>query len=186
MPKAIPMPRPAIDRPELRALCAELVPNEIPVVLQVDAPSWAERRWCTRNVDLVIADHGGSVEYGWEFLETIPNVLLEAQFHAVWIDDVQERRHDVTPKDIPGVTETVFLPDRALVYDGRQIPNVRRALVDDPLVDELIETLDAWFEMTNRGELADFHGELTPTPEMRENKTREEELAMTILTKYFG
>lgn len=80
----------------------------------------------------------------------------------------------------------MFVPDRALVYDGRQIPNVRRALVDDPLVDELIETMDAWFEMTNRGELADFHGELTLTPEMQENKSREEEVAMAILTKYYG
>lgn len=180
-----PHPRPVTDRPEVRALCQELVPDEIPVVLGVDAPPWAQAIQCTDNVDRVIAEHGGQIEYGWRLWETIPDVMIEAEFHAVWLD-ADGRRHDVTPTHYPAIKETVFLPDTKLVYEGRQIDNVRRSLVDDTLVKQFIEAAEAWFEVTNRGELADYHGQLKLTPEMRTIRRRQEQLQLQILKRYFS
>lgn len=132
------------------------MPGEIPVILEVEYPPWAKHRDCTTNVDRAIADHGGSVEYGWQLWE-MPGLMLEAEFHAVWVDP-QSSRRDITPKDLP-FEQSVFLPDPKLVYEGRQIDNVRVALRDDPLIHEFIAAAEAYFEATNRGRLAEVHGD---------------------------
>jgi hypothetical protein len=185
VPSEPPIPKPVVDKPEVRALCAGLVPGEIPKLVKVDAPPWAEPQECVGNVESVIEIHGGTVQYGWQLWETWPGVLIEAEFHAVWIDD-HGRSHDVTPKELPGIKQIVFLPDPKLVYEGRQIDNVRMPLKGDPLISEFIEAAEAFYEVTNRGELADYHGDLVLMPEMRAIQERRMGLEMKILEKYYA
>lgn len=185
MAPLIPIPRAAVDTPEVRDLCEALVPGEIPVILSPDPPPWADPNQCTENVESLIERYGGTVEYGWQLWETLPGALLEAEFHAVWVDK-EGRRHDVTPKAIPGITQIVFLPDPNLVYEGRQIDNLRRPLNDDPLIKAFIEAAEEFYEVTNRGELADYHGALTLTPEMQAIRQRQQRLQLLILRKYYS
>jgi hypothetical protein len=180
-----PIPRPAVDMPEVRSLCERLVPGGIPEVLKVDAPPWAEPQDCFGNVTSVIELHGGSAGYGWRLWETLPGLMVEAEFHAIWRDD-GGRQHEVTPSMIPGVKTVVFLADTSLVYEGRQIDNVRVSLVDDPLIGEFIQASEDFFEITNRDGLADYHGELVLTPEMRAIFDRRMHLECAIAEKHFG
>ncbi|HVS86382.1 MAG TPA: hypothetical protein VHD91_12200 [Gaiellaceae bacterium] len=112
-------------------------------------------------MEAVVAAHGGTLEYGWLLWETIPNVLLEAEFHSVWVTPKGIRR-DVTPKEL-GFTRVVYLPDPALTYDGRQIDNKRVPLVDDPLVEEFMALERRLYGEMNRGERADQYGAM-PVP----------------------
>jgi hypothetical protein len=185
LPISVPLPRAAGDTPAVRALCADLVPGEIPVRVKINAPPWTKPRECTPNVASVVEVHGGRGEHGWKLQETLPGVLLEAGFHAVWVDADGDRL-DVTPSEVPGMTYTSFLPDPSLVYEGRQIDNVRVALEDDPLIHEYIETWEAFFELMNRGELADYHGPVVLSPEMKQVKSRSERLELEILRKYYS
>ena len=179
-----PLPRPIGDTPAARALCAELVPGAAPELLEINAPPWAKPDECIENVASVVELYGGRGEHGWKLQETLPGVLLEAEFHAVWLD-ADDERWDVTPSQVPGVTHSAFLPDPELVYEGRQIDNVRVALQDDPLILEYIQTWEDYFEVMNRGELANYHGPMRQTPEMRAIQERSQRLELEILRKYF-
>jgi hypothetical protein len=181
----LPLPRPVRDIPEVRELCQELVADTAPIWFNVDTPNWASPNDCTENVDRVIELHGGRVEYGWQLWETLPELMIEAEFHAVWVDN-GGRRYDVTPKQVPGIDSIVFLPDPNLVYEGRQIDNVRRSLVDDPLIDDLIEVNSEFFTALNRGALAEQHGEISMTPEIRAILDRQQAVEMAIAEKYFS
>ena len=184
MPSEPPIPKPVTDRPEVRALCERLVPGSIPVIVRVNAPAAAQPNDCVGNVASVIDVNGGTVKYGWQLWETWPGLLIEAEFHAVWVD-AAGRQHDVTPKEVPGIQQIVFLADPKLVYEGRQIDNVRVPLIEDSLLREFIEAAEAFYEVTNRGELADFHGDLAPTPEMKMLQKRRTGLELRILKKYY-
>jgi hypothetical protein len=180
-----PQPRPVEDTPEVRALCAELVPDEAPWVVKVSAPPWANPNDCTENVASVIERHGGSIEYGWQLWETLPGLMIEAEFHAVWKDE-DGARLDVTPKAHPSINRIAFLPDPNLVYEGRQIDNIRRPLTDEPLIAALIQAAEDWYEATNRGDLADFHGQLTMTPELQAIMKRRLSIKAQISAKYYS
>jgi len=89
------------DGAALRALCERLVPGEAPLLLDVEYPPGAKPRDCTANVERVIAQHGGGTQLGWRLTETLPDVMLEDEFHAGWIDPRGNFR-DVTPRDLGG------------------------------------------------------------------------------------
>jgi hypothetical protein len=178
-----PLPRLVKDMPEVRALCGRLVPGTIPDLLVVDAPPWAAPDQCTENVARVVGEQGGEIVYGWKLVELLPGLMIEAEFHAVVISP-QGDMLDVTPSGFPA-THTVFLPDPSLSYEGRQINSVRVALGDDPLVGDLIEALDDHFRAMNMGELADLHGEIVATPEIRDAKARLEDVLGQIMRKHY-
>jgi hypothetical protein len=158
-------PRGPVDSPELRTFCESLVTTGVlRRGVPVRPPLWARAGWCTDNVDRAIADWGGRSEPGWRIIETLPTVLLEAEFHMLWISP-DEEAIDVTPALVRGVPFP-FLPDPRLRYEGRQIDNRRLALRDDPMIDQLITMSERRFAQMNAGGLAEFHGELPLTPEM--------------------
>lgn len=177
-----PLPRPVGDSPEVRSFCQELVPGGIPFLVSVNPPQAAKSDECVENVMSVVEVNEGSIEYGWMLWER-PRVLLEAEFHAVWVRPAGGRV-DVTPKVLPGITKIVFLPDPNLVYEGRQIDNRRVPLTDDPLVRHYIEAAEAFFEAINRGTLADFHGELRLDGEQRALLQRRDSLEAAMMEKY--
>jgi len=98
-----------------------------------------------------IEAHGGSVCYGWQIWEW-PNVLINAEFHAVW-KDPSGSLVDITPKP-PPIQRILFLPDPTREYDGRQVNNVRRPLRNDPAIKRFIKDCDREFEISNRGDRA--------------------------------
>lgn len=178
------LPRPALrNDPAVRALCERLVPGVEAVVLRPHAARRAKPNECVANVEAIVRERGGDVEYGWALWETLPSLLIEAEFHAVWRDS-RGRRRDVTPPQLP-VDRVIFLPDSGLVYEGRQIDNERVALVDDALVEEFITAATDYFEVTNRGELATFHGELPRSPEIRAATQRLADLERAVFAKHF-
>lgn len=178
----LPLPRPVTDTTAVRELCERLVPGVIPKLVEIKAPIWAAADECTENVTKVIAEFGGEVVYGWKLVEPLPGLLLEAEFHSVLLNK-QGDFLDVTPSAFPA-PHTVFLPDPSLTYEGQQINSARVALVDDPLVAEMIEALDADFEAMNRGDLAKRHGAVV-TPEITASKARLEGLFSQVVQKHY-
>jgi hypothetical protein len=116
--------------------------------------------------------------------ETLPGVMIEAEFHAVWIDAAGNRR-DVTPKE-SGAKHIWFLPDPKLVYDVGRSHNVRVALRGRSPRPRVHRVRRKFYEATNRGALADFHGDLKLTPEMRRLMERRLQLQLQIQQKYYA
>lgn len=141
---------PAGNSPRVRRLIAQLAPKgQLEKVALVPAAD-ARANECVPNVDAVVGRSGGRAELGWMLWDKLPGVLLEAEFHAVWVRP-DGRREDVTPKQIPGVDYIFFVPDAALVYRGEQIDNRRVALRDDRVVHDYIAAAEARFKVLNDG-----------------------------------
>jgi hypothetical protein len=143
-------------------LCHELVRDPKPEFISVIPQPGIDLLDCFAAVGRRTEQDGGSVCYGWQIWEW-PDVMIEAEFHAVWRDAVG-RLHDITPKQIP-IDMILFLPDPERKYEGRQVNNVRRALRSDPLILAWFKCCDAEFELLNRGERAYQVGEIELSPE---------------------
>jgi hypothetical protein len=179
------MPQAAnITDPIVIALCEQIVSGVEPIYLDVEIADGAVVNDCYENVTRMIEIHGGSIQYGWQIWETLPGVMAEAEFHAVWTD-MSGILHDITPKASDGITKILFLPDLSRRFEGRQINNVRVPLQDDPLVRQFIENANQYFEVTNRGELADQLGYIPMTSEIEGLLKEKERLEMQLLQKYY-
>lgn len=142
--------RPAGNSPRVRRLCEQLAPGgRLLKVAVVPAPG-ARVNECVPNVDAVVAQRGGSAERGWMLWDKLPGILLEAEFHAVWVAP-DGRREDVTPKQLPGIGHIFFVADATLVYRGVQIDNRRVAVRDDEAVHAYIAASKARYEVLNGG-----------------------------------
>ena len=90
--------------------------------------------------------------------------MIEAEFHVIW-HDPHAILHDISPSKLES-KRTLFLPDSALVYKGRQINNHRHALIEDARLDEVISLADRRFEILNAGDRADqYQIHLSPSEE---------------------
>ena len=112
--------------------------------------------------------------------------MAEAEFHAVWIDK-NSTLHDVTPKSLPGINRILFLPDPSRQYLGKQIDNVRIPLQDEILIQQFIKNAEKYFEATNQGKLADYHGYIIKDSNSEIQKLLEEknEIFIKIIQKFF-
>jgi hypothetical protein len=167
----------------MRALCERLVPGEIPEFVHIDVPPWAEANECIDNVGRMVEEYRGEAVNGWRLWEPLPDLMIEAEFHVVWRSS-DGSLLDVSPH-FPGFTQSVFLPDPSLNYEGQQIPNERVPLVDDTLIQAFIEALEAEYEAMNRGELADYHGPVKLTPEMKAIQARQQALFAQIAQTHY-
>jgi SEC-C motif len=107
-------------------------------------------------VDGVVAERGGSRVTGWGLLEQ--DWFLEAELRYVWRSPSGELI-DVTPPPFP-MSGSLFVEDAGRDDDGRQVDSVRMATTDHPAVSELLAAYAAQFELYNRGDRADEHGEI--------------------------
>lgn len=163
---SIPPPKVASNTtPSVKTLCEQLVPNEKPIYLNVETINGTIEKECYKNVEYMIRNKGGSIQYGWQIWETLPNLMVEAEFHAVWKDG-NGVFHDITQKSLPNIKQILFLPDHSRKYLGKQIDNVRIPLQDEVLIKQFIENAEKYFEATNRGALANYHGEIIATQEI--------------------
>lgn len=94
---------------------------------------------------------------GWRLLEW-PDVLVEAELHAVWVGLDQEYV-DVSPSGC-GSDNILFLPDPTRSYDGKQVNNIRMPISCGSYVKRFIDAADRVFLVTNSGDRARIHGEL--------------------------
>jgi hypothetical protein len=177
-----PLPRPISDTPEARAFCEQLVPGVSPLLVPLSVPTAAQIDDCFINVASVVEHNGGHMECGWMLWER-PRVLLEAEFHAVWLGP-NGTRLDVTPKALPWVKRIAFLPDAKIDYEGKQVDNRRMPLTDDPLVAEYIRAAEQYFEAINRGDLATFHGVLKLDGRQLALKNKMDDLEARMMEKY--
>lgn len=96
-----------------------------PVYIPVVDDSHGLYGWCSDGVQQKILADGGGPVFGWTIWEW-PEVLLTAEFHAVW-QNLDGDMVDITPK--PGSeTSILFVPDKSYPadFDFDQRPRNRR------------------------------------------------------------
>ncbi len=135
-----------------------IAPNERLQYVNVLIESDAEINECFPNLERKIKRDGGGIQYGWA-IWYLPSILMEAEFHAVWVSPKGELI-DVSPRQIQ-FKEILFLPDSSTVYLGRQIDNIRIPLNKNPRVKEYIKLHEELFKIMNEGELANKHGSVS-------------------------
>jgi hypothetical protein len=157
----------------VRDFCRGVVAEAEPTYLAVTPFPEDVERDCFMNVERHIADDGGSIQHGWRIWEW-PNTMIEAEFHAVWRKPAGELV-DVTP--LPNRERILFLPDPERVWEGRQVNNIRKPLLQNPLVEEFIRLANERFEILNSGERAEMNGTLAFN--MEEAQEFEEQLKLS-------
>jgi len=140
----------AISEPILD-LCRSICGSEDPVYVEHSPESYAQVNECFPAMDRKVQECGGKVHYGWQLWEW-PNVLLEAEFHAVWLSP-ENKLLDITPKPFK-VEKILFLPDRSMRYEGKQIDNKRVPLSNNPITRDFIGICEAIFRIQNKGDRA--------------------------------
>lgn len=150
------MIRPAIlNAPHVVAFCQTVVATENPVTVTCQPLIGKPNNECFTVVPEHVARVGGEQVTGWAIWER-PGVFIEAEFHAVW------RKPDgallcISPR-IRNFDAITFLPDPNRRYCGRQVDNVRKALVKDIDVVRFLFLAKRRMEIMNTGDLADQHG----------------------------
>jgi hypothetical protein len=136
-------------------LIAKVGPGQLPVYLTVEPDEDAKVNECFPNVQAKIARSGGTMLCGWQLWEW-PSVLVEAEFHAIWVspDGVL---NEITPKQ-DGERTILFVPIPSLTYKGMAKDNVRIPIRDDLLVHHFIRVSEEIFKVMNQGERAGKYG----------------------------
>ena len=80
----------------VRRLTESVVRGAEPVYLDVQPEADAIVHECFPNVQAKVARDGGQMRCGWQLWEW-PHVLVEAEFHAVWVSPAGELV-DISPK----------------------------------------------------------------------------------------
>lgn len=127
------------------------------------------------NVKNKIERDGGSIQYGWVIWEWV-NVLVEAEFHAVWRSP-EGRLICVSPND-QNEDKILFLPDDSRVFDGtNRVDNLRMSLRQEEVVDEFIRVSQQLVKEQERLTGGQFGLVSMPlTPDLRKLAVRHMEL----------
>lgn len=153
-----------LNTAHVAALCNELVPGVEPFVVVSDPQHEAQANDCFALVEEFVQRNGGEQVIGWALWE-MPNVLVEAEFHAVWRRPTDGVLIDLNPREFR-FPHVHFLPDATRSYEGRQVDNVRQALCMDPKVKQFIHLKGRMFSLLNSGELAHQHGRIALPPRL--------------------
>lgn len=142
----------------VRRLSETVVPGAELVYVPVRPEAGAVVNECFPNVQAKIAHADGHMLCGWQLWEW-PHVLVEAEFHAVWVTPEGDMV-DITPKP-EGEARILFVPDERRRYEGVVVDNVRMPLRDDQLIRHFIEVSEAIVRVMNRGERASQYGHIS-------------------------
>ncbi len=118
---------PKIISNDIKAFCADIDSAQASLYVPVRPAPEAEINSCFGSVVDHANRHGGSIQYGWIIWEEPSQLVLEAEFHAVWVLPSGDLV-DITPK-ADGELNILFLPDTNLVYTGQLVENRRKLLV---------------------------------------------------------
>lgn len=105
-------------------------------ILTIQPDINSENGECFKNVENYIQKNDGDIQYGWIIWET-PNVMLEAEFHAVCKLPNGDLL-DITPTN-DGEKEILFLPDNGMKYNGEKIDNIRYPILKNNIVLQFIK-----------------------------------------------
>lgn len=144
---------PRIEDKEVQRLLKKINATHNPDYLYVTPEVSAKAKDCFVVVQDKIKKDGGRMIMGWQIWKG--KHLVEAECHAVW-EDSDEELHDLTPKEIY-VDKIIFVEDENLVYEDKQIDNVRLNTTTNKLVDDLIEVWEALYRFDNKGERATLY-----------------------------
>lgn len=133
----------------LERLCKKIGATRPPVHIKITPTAGAAPLECFGNINSYIEQKGGSIQYGWLLWEW-PNVLVEAEFHAVWVSPSGEIR-DITPR-LDGDTDVLFLPDDRRTYEGKYVDNIRLAVREDKLIHDFIFLAEKRFAAKSSGD----------------------------------
>jgi hypothetical protein len=151
---------PARIDPGVRRLIETLAPGGQATYLTVRPEPGAAVNGCFSNVQAKSARDGGRMLCGWQLWEW-PQVLVEAEFHAVWLSP-QGQVREITPKP-HGESSVLFVPDERRGYEGRIVDNVRMALQDDQLIEHFIRVSRAIvLAMADHGHTAGTPARIAP------------------------
>lgn len=139
---------PRIVTPALESLALRIVSGAKARFIEIRPRPDGTVNECFGNVRLQVDELGGRVQHGWVLWEW-PGVLIEAEFHSVWVAP-DGSWVDVTPRSDAEHT-VLFVADPKRVFDGRAIDSVRVALRDDPRIHEYIGLAKRRFEILSRG-----------------------------------
>lgn len=126
------------------AFCERVSPGQEPVPVRSQPLMPGVPNECFSNVTRHVRRFGGDVLHGWAIWE-IPQMMIEAEFHAVWRDrsgallDVNPRRERET--------RITFLPAPTIRYPGNAIDNIREALIDDVRVHAFVAKARRRYEL---------------------------------------
>lgn len=147
---------PEPSTPHVLGFCASVVHGHTPELIEHAPLPGKPEKECFGIVPEQVAAHGGEQLIGW-CIWYVPGVFIEAELHAVWKRPADGRLIDITPRPL-WLPQVLFLPDPERQYVGRQVDNIRQALVRDHDVTRYLFLLHRRFEMLNEGDLADQHG----------------------------
>ncbi len=136
---------------------------------------------CFAVVAAHIASNGGKAVLGWALWER-PNVYIEAELHTVWQAPSGEYV-DISPRPVQ-IPRILFLRDPARTYRGVQVDNIRKPFCTDKNVKRFLELASVRFRLFNEGELRNYHGPVSTTPEMLANAKEIFILEQKIATRY--
>jgi hypothetical protein len=118
---------------EIELFCSTVSMGQRPVFLDIQPAASAIPLECFDNVKKKVLQSGGAVQHGWR-IWTWPDVMVEAEFHAVWKTSTGEFI-DITPCDEQRI---LFLPDDTKTYTGTSISNVRKPISLDSDIQEFV------------------------------------------------
>jgi hypothetical protein len=170
----------SIDQ-KITDFCAKISPGSIPVFLSTEHVHGAKALNCFENVNNYVKLKGGDIQYGWLIWEW-PNVMIEAEFHAVW-KPYEGKLVDITPND---TIKVLFLPDNKMGYERKQVNNIRKALRNDKLIRRYIKSSNKLFAVMNKGNLAGYVGELELTPHMKEMHIQNHKIFLELIKQEYG
>lgn len=144
--------------PAILSFCHEIAPGETPVFLPIEAVPHATLGDCFANVQKQVVENGGASRLGWK-ITTTADLLMEAEFHAVWLSP-EEKLRDISPD--PNNEMALFVLDKEeKQYQGVTVNSKRKALVDTPLVNEYIDMQNKMFELLSEDEVPYVYEEAT-------------------------
>jgi hypothetical protein len=127
---------PSSITPGVRSFARDVSGGADPCYVPLQVVSGAVPADCFNNVRRQIEREGGGIQLGWA-IWMIPQVMIEAEHHAVWRSPTG-KLVDVSVFHRP-MKRTLFVLDSRFAEDGTPLDNVRKALVDHPLVHEFID-----------------------------------------------
>ncbi len=141
---------PQIHDKDVRKIIKKLNASHNPAYLDVTPEPDAQVKDCFIVVQEKIKQFGGRMILGWQIWKN--KYLIEAECHAVW-EDNDELLNDITPKEFY-IDKILFIEDENLIYQDKQIDNIRLNITNNKLVDDLISICEALFRFDNKGERA--------------------------------
>lgn len=146
------MCRPKEKTPTVLEFAKSIVAGGDPVYVDCSPLMDKPQLECFEIVEHHVSDNGGERKLGWS-IYMWPEVMIEAEFHAVWCDP-SGKLHDISPHQLP-MKQILFLPDPDASYVKiRRVNNHRRALNPDPIIHQLITVENLIYAEENRGEFA--------------------------------